>query len=70
MKVNLINKPIVKEKDGKKVAYDRFYLVADNGTTIGIAPEEGHSKDDAKMNAQIWVRNLTALRLLADKVDE
>lgn len=70
MKVNLINKPVKKtNKDGKEVAYDRFYLVADNGTTIAIEAGEGHSATDSKLNAQIWARNMTALRLLADKLD-
>lgn len=75
MKVNLINKPqkvTIKdgERKGQVVEYDRFYLVADNGVAIAIEAGEGHSKTDEKMNKQIWAKNMTALRLLADRVAE
>lgn len=69
MKLNLINKPVIKEVDGKKKTYDRFFLVADNGTEIAIDAGRGHSKTDEKMNRQIWSRNAEKLRVFADKVD-
>lgn len=69
MKLNLINRPVTKEVDGKLKTFDRFFLVADNGIEIAIDAGRGHSKKDETMNKQIWARNAERLRIFADKVD-
>lgn len=71
MQVELINKPKKgKNKKGEEVTYDCFYVLAPNGSLISIEAGEGHSATDKDLNTRIWVQNVTALRLLATKVDE